>query len=130
MLEILPTCAHCGASMGREAASCPRCGAARPGRSLMVPSESWQQLAGPAAAGLALAAAGVGLALVRRLVEQWVAGHMQGPSLRVKVERRDAPPRPEPARLVRRRFWAVGDGQGLQAWGVEETTWQQLDDGK
>lgn len=129
MLEILPTCVHCGATMGSEETSCPRCGAAQPGRSLMLAPVSWRQVAGPAAAGLALAAASVGLALVRRLVEQRVVGQAQGAPARSEVERSDALPRPGPARLVRRRFWAVGDGRGLRAWGLEETTWQRPDEG-
>lgn len=129
MLEPLPTCLRCGASLGPDAASCPRCGAARPGRSLMVAPAPWRQVAGPAAAGLAVAAAGVGLALVRRLVEQWVTSQTQGPPARAKVESSDAPLRLARARLVRRRFWAVGDSQGLREWGLEETTWQHPDEG-
>jgi hypothetical protein len=78
---------------------------------------------------LALAAASVGLAVVRRLVEQRVAGQAQGPPARVEVARSDALPRSGPARLVRRRFWAVGDGRGLRAWGLEEITWQRPDEG-
>lgn len=129
MLEPLPTCLRCGATFGLDATSCPRCGAARPGRSLMVAPAPWRQVAGPAAAGLALAAAGVGLALVRRLVERWVAGQTQGPPARARVESSDAPPRSTQVRLIRRRFWAVGDRQGLRGWGLEEITWQQRGEG-
>ncbi len=124
MLETLPTCGKCGASMGWEATACPRCGAARAGRSLMVAPAPWRQVAGPAAAGLALAAASVGVAVVRHLVQQWMASQGAGQGARVRVEESAAVARPARGWLVRRRVWAVGDGQGLRAWGVEETTWQ------
>jgi hypothetical protein len=111
-----------------DATRCPVCGAHPDVGPLVVrrdnvPALPMRQLAVPVAAGaVAAMAAGAGISLVRRLLQELQPRRDEPDQLPPTVVR-------EPAvagrvLAVQRRFWAMGDRSGATQWGAEETVWQ------